>query len=194
MASSLQTTLGNVEALLHDREAEECLAEAWSEEELKKTAWEEPAGRFDGSELSLASGFGNLPLNLKFQLAEGLGNFRPQWLRKKLGRRASEEVLQSASSFAAKRRSSLSDSFESSKPALACSFIVNFGPAWKPELSTLQLCICSFQRAAWHWQLTQCSLWLWKLSRLSFKAAFCSLMGKKLASWKPTSELCSFNS
>ena len=78
MASSLQNTLGNVEALLQEREAEECFAEAWPEEELPKTAWEEPAGCFDGSELALASGFGNLPLNLKLQLAEGFGNFRPQ--------------------------------------------------------------------------------------------------------------------
>ena len=55
-----------------------CFEEAWPEEELPKAAWEEPAGRFDGSELALASGFGNLPLDLKLQLAEGLGNFRPQ--------------------------------------------------------------------------------------------------------------------
>ena len=54
MAKSLHTTLDNVEALLHDREAEEFFAEAWSEEELPKPAWEEPAGRFDGSELALA--------------------------------------------------------------------------------------------------------------------------------------------
>ena len=65
MADSLQTTLGNVEALLQEREEEECLEEAWPEEELRKAAWEEPAGRFDGSELALASGFGNLPLDLK---------------------------------------------------------------------------------------------------------------------------------
>ena len=51
---------------------------AWSEEDLAPPASEEPAGRFDGSELALASGFGNLPLDLKLQLAEGLGNFKPQ--------------------------------------------------------------------------------------------------------------------
>ena len=78
MAASLQTTLGNVEALLEEREAAESLEEAWPEEQLPKAAWEEPAGRFDGSELALASGFGNLPLDLKMKLAEGLGNFRPQ--------------------------------------------------------------------------------------------------------------------
>ena len=78
MAASLQTTLGNVEALLGDQEAEAAYEEAWPAEQLPKAAWEEPAGRFDGSELALASGFGNLPLDLKMQLAEGLGNFRPQ--------------------------------------------------------------------------------------------------------------------
>ena len=78
MTASLQTTLGNVEALIEEREAAESLEEAWPEEQLPKAAWEEPAGRFDGSELSLASGFGNLPLDLKMQLAKGLGNFRPQ--------------------------------------------------------------------------------------------------------------------
>ena len=79
MAASLQTTLGNVEALLEEREAAGSLEEAWpAEEQLSTEAWEEPAGRFDGSELSLASGFGNLPLDLKLVLAEGLGNFRPQ--------------------------------------------------------------------------------------------------------------------
>ena len=78
MANSLHTTLENVEALLQDREEAAFYTEAWSEEELPKTAWEEPAGRFDGSELAFASGFGNLPLDLKLQLAEGLGSFRPQ--------------------------------------------------------------------------------------------------------------------
>ena len=78
MSQSLHKTLDNVEALLHDREAEAFFAEAWSEEELAPPASEEPAGRFDGSELALASGFGNLPLDLKLQLAEGLGNFKPQ--------------------------------------------------------------------------------------------------------------------
>ena len=53
MAKSLHTTLDNVEALLYDREAEAFFAEAWSEEELPPTASEEPAGRFDGSELAL---------------------------------------------------------------------------------------------------------------------------------------------
>ena len=78
MAASLQTTLGNVEALLEEREATGSLEEAWPADDHQQEAWEESAGRFDGSELSLASGFGNLPLDLKMKLAEGLGNFRPQ--------------------------------------------------------------------------------------------------------------------
>ena len=78
MAASLQTTLGNVEALLEEKEAADSLEAAWPAEQLSQEAWEEPAGRFDGSELPLASGFGNLPLDLKMKLAEGLGNFRPQ--------------------------------------------------------------------------------------------------------------------
>ena len=77
MAASLQTTLADV-AALEERAAEGSLEEAWPAEQLSQEAWEEPTGRFDGSELSLASGFGNLPLDLKMKLAEGLGNFRPQ--------------------------------------------------------------------------------------------------------------------
>ena len=76
MAKSLHETLNNVEALLHDREAEAFFAEAWDEEELPPAASDEPAGRFDGSDNAIASGHGNLPLDLKLQLAEGLGNFK----------------------------------------------------------------------------------------------------------------------
>ena len=78
MSKSLHQTLDNVEALLHDREAKAFFAEAWSEEEeLVPPASDEPAGRFDGSDNAVASGHGNLPLDLKLQLAEGLGNFKP---------------------------------------------------------------------------------------------------------------------
>ena len=77
MSKSLHQTLDNVEALLHDREAETFFEEAWDqEEELPAAASEEPAGRFDGSDNAIASGHGNLPLDLKLQLAEGLGNFK----------------------------------------------------------------------------------------------------------------------
>ena len=82
MAASLQTTLGNVEALLEEREAAGSLEEAWPADDLQQEAWEEPTGRFDGSELALASGFGNMPLDLKMKLAEGLGNFRPSSFQK----------------------------------------------------------------------------------------------------------------
>ena len=76
LAVSLQTVLADV-AALEENAAGGSLEEAWPAEQLSKEAWEEPAGRFDGSELSLASGFGNLPLDLKLQLAEGIGRHRP---------------------------------------------------------------------------------------------------------------------
>ena len=50
------------------------LEAAASTEELpdqQPASKEEPSGRFDGSEASLASGFGNQPLSLKLVLAEG---------------------------------------------------------------------------------------------------------------------------
>ena len=76
LAASLQSTLADV-AALEENPAAGSLEEAWPEEQPSQEAWEEPAGRFDGSELSLASGFGNQPLDLKMKLAEGLGTFRP---------------------------------------------------------------------------------------------------------------------
>ena len=76
LAASLQTTLEDV-AALEEQAAAGSLEEAWPAEQLSQEAWEEPAGRFDGTELSLASGFGNMPLDLKMKLAAGLGNFRP---------------------------------------------------------------------------------------------------------------------
>ena len=76
LAASLQTTLEDV-AALEEQAAAGSLEEAWPAEQLSQEAWVEPAGRFDGTELSLASSFGNMPLDLKMKLAAGLGNFRP---------------------------------------------------------------------------------------------------------------------
>ena len=78
MAKSLKETLSNVETLTEDREAEAFFAEAWEDDEPElPPASSDKAGRLDGSDDSLASGHGNLPLNLKLQLAAALGNFRP---------------------------------------------------------------------------------------------------------------------
>ena len=78
LAASFQSTLADVAALEENAAAAAgSLEEAWSEEKPSHEAWEEPAGRIDGSEFSLASGFGNLPLDKKLQLAEGLGSFHP---------------------------------------------------------------------------------------------------------------------
>ena len=38
---------------------------------------DEPAGRIDGSLLSLQCGEGNIPLHLKLELAQQLGSFKP---------------------------------------------------------------------------------------------------------------------
>ena len=76
LAASFQTTLEDV-ATLEEQTAAGNLEEAWPSEQPSQEAWEEPAGRFDGTELSLASGFGNMPLDLKMKLAAGVGNFRP---------------------------------------------------------------------------------------------------------------------
>ena len=75
---SLQKTLSNVKALLAEGQPAGSLEQAaWQHEELQQQqASEQPSGRFDGSELSLASGFGNQPLSLKLVLAEGLKNFK----------------------------------------------------------------------------------------------------------------------
>ena len=75
---SLQKTLSNVKALLAEGQPAGSLEQAaWPQEELQQqTASDQPSGHFDGSELSLASGFGNQPLSLKLVLAEGLKNFK----------------------------------------------------------------------------------------------------------------------
>ena len=91
MAKSLQATLNNVETLIEDREAEAFFAEAWEEEEpeLPPASSDDKAGRLDGSDNSLASGHGNLPLNLKLQLGSRFGQLPPVT--------ASEEALQQES-------------------------------------------------------------------------------------------------
>ena len=75
---NLQKTLSNVKALLAGASPAPSLeAAAWTEElPAQQPASDEPSGRFDGSEASLASGFGNQPLSLKLILAEGLHNFK----------------------------------------------------------------------------------------------------------------------
>ena len=74
----LRKTLSKVKALLGGAsEAPSLEQAAWQQEELpQQQSSEELAGRFDGSEASLASGFGNQPLSLKLILAEGLKNFK----------------------------------------------------------------------------------------------------------------------
>ena len=75
----LQKTLSKVKALLAAASPAPSLeAAAWQEElpGQQPASKEEPSGRFDGSEASLASGFGNQPLSLKLILAEGLQNFK----------------------------------------------------------------------------------------------------------------------
>ena len=77
LAASFQATLADVAALEENAASAGSLEEAWPEEKQSQEAWEEPAGRIDGSELSLASGFGNLPLDKKLLLGERLGSFNP---------------------------------------------------------------------------------------------------------------------
>ena len=75
----LQKTLSKVKALLAGASPAPSLeAAAWQEElpAQQPASKEEASGRFDGSEASLASGFGNQPLSLKLILAEGLQNFK----------------------------------------------------------------------------------------------------------------------
>ena len=73
----LQKTLSNVKALLAEGKPSSLEEAAWPEElPQQQPASEELSGRFDGSEASLASGFGNQPLSLKLILAEGLRNFK----------------------------------------------------------------------------------------------------------------------
>ena len=140
MSKSLHQTLDNVEALLQDREAEAFFAEAWSEEEeLVPPASEEPAGRFDGSDNAVASGHGNLPLDLEVSACRGPWQLQALASEEALQTRASKEALQPRSSFAAKRQSSLIGSFEGSKPA------AEFAALWSV---LVQLCKAAFRIAA----------------------------------------------
>ena len=76
---SLRDTLQSVEKLIEDKEAEAFFEEAWEleEPEAPAKASDPASGRIDGSENSLHSGAGNLPLNLKLELAKALGSFKP---------------------------------------------------------------------------------------------------------------------
>ena len=76
---NLQKTLSNVKALLGGASAATSLeAAAWPNEELpvQQPASDEPSGRFDGSEASLASGFGNQPFELEAYLGRGLAQLQ----------------------------------------------------------------------------------------------------------------------
>ena len=75
LAASFQATLADV-AALEDAASAGSFEEAWPEQKQQEASIEQ-AGRIDGSDLSLASGFGNLPLDKKLLLAEGLGSFHP---------------------------------------------------------------------------------------------------------------------
>ena len=69
------------------RSAEQLLAQqapetaAWqgtfTEGAAATASTDEPAGRIDGSLLSLQCGEGNIPLHLKLELAQQLGSFKP---------------------------------------------------------------------------------------------------------------------
>ena len=77
LAASFQETLSEVAALESTASAAS-LDAAWSGQPSQE-AWPEPSqpeasGRIDGSDLSLASGSGNLPLSLKLLLAEEIGS------------------------------------------------------------------------------------------------------------------------
>ena len=76
LAASFQETLAEIAALEANAASAGSLEEAWPEQMQSQQAWEEPSGRIDGSDLSLASGFGNLPLDKKLELAEQLGHLR----------------------------------------------------------------------------------------------------------------------
>ena len=76
LAASFQATLADVAALEENAASAGSFEEAWPEQKQQEASVEQ-AGRIDGSDLSLASGFGNLPLDKKLLLAEGLGSFHP---------------------------------------------------------------------------------------------------------------------
>ena len=79
---SLRDTLLNVEQLIEQQQGETFWEEAWEPEQAEAeaaaaTAASAASGRVDGSDNSLQSGSGNLPLNLKLEFAKVLGNFKP---------------------------------------------------------------------------------------------------------------------
>ena len=80
LAANFQETLAEVAALEGAASAGSFDA-AWSGQ-LSQEAWAEPSqsqeasGRIDGSDLSLASGMGNLPLDKNLLLAEEIGSLR----------------------------------------------------------------------------------------------------------------------
>ena len=108
MADSLQTTLGNVEALLGEHEAAGSLEEAWPAEQLSQGAWEEPAGRFDGSEAFLGFWLWKHALGSQASACGRLGQLPPTVSFER-------SFALSPCSFAAWSRSSLDDSFAGSK-------------------------------------------------------------------------------
>ena len=74
LQNSLVQTLANVEELLEEQRAEAFFQEAWepqaaAAEEAAASASAAASGRIDGSEHSLQSGAGNLPLKQKLELA-----------------------------------------------------------------------------------------------------------------------------
>ena len=82
LQNSLMQTLTNVEQLLEEQQAEAFFQEAWepeaaAAEEAAASASAAASGRIDGSEHSLQSGAGNLPLKQKLELAYALGSFKP---------------------------------------------------------------------------------------------------------------------
>ena len=86
LQNRLIQTLTNVEELLEEQRAEAFFQEAWepqaaaaeeaAAEEAAASASAAASGRIDGSEHSLQSGAGNLPLKQKLELAYALGSFK----------------------------------------------------------------------------------------------------------------------
>ena len=80
LAANFQETLAEV-AALEGAASAGSLDAAWPGQ-LSQEAWaepsqsKEPSGRIDGSDLSLASGLGNLPLDKKLLFAEEIGSLR----------------------------------------------------------------------------------------------------------------------
>ena len=187
MSKSLRQTLDNVEALLHDREAEAFFAEAWDEEELEPPASGRASWTLDGSDNAIASGHWESSCGFEASAC------RRPW---QLQAVASEEAWQKKSfqgSFAVKRpalqrsaRAALLGSLGGSKPAAEQSLQLHsqfWVCSFAKQLSALQLCNSSFQCAA-------CSFG--SLAVYGFEAAFCSLMRYSLALCHLGKEACSF--